>query len=116
VVESPFAAVRLRTSAAKRLEKVECTTAIIWRLLEVAETRFRKLNAPEQCRDVFRGVRYADASKYWLFRPPRRPPRDALSPASWRDLSLDRGNRLPLAPRVALPPQKWGVDNATVSR
>lgn len=25
-----------------------------------AEKRFRKLNAPEQCRDVFRGVRYAD--------------------------------------------------------
>ena len=31
-----------------------------WRLLQVAEKRFRKVNAPEQCRDVFRGVRYAD--------------------------------------------------------
>lgn len=59
VVESPFAAVRLRTTAAKRFKKVERATAIIWRLLQVAEKRFRKLNAPEQCRDVFRGVRYA---------------------------------------------------------
>jgi transposase-like protein len=60
VVESPFAAVRLRTSAAKRFKKVERATAIIWRLLQVAEKRFRKLNAPEQCRNVYRGVRYAD--------------------------------------------------------
>jgi transposase-like protein len=60
VVESPFAAVRLRTSAAKRFKKVERATAIIWRLLRVAEKRFRKLNAPKQCRDVYRGVRYAD--------------------------------------------------------
>jgi len=60
VVESPFAAVRLRTSAARRFKKVERATAIIWRLLQVAEKRFRTLNAPEQCRDVFRGVRYAD--------------------------------------------------------
>jgi transposase-like protein len=60
VVESPFAAVRLRTSAAKRFKKVERATAIIWRLLCVAEKRFRKLNAPEQCRDVYRGVRYVD--------------------------------------------------------
>ncbi|WP_353267413.1 hypothetical protein [Gemmatimonas sp.] len=60
VVESPFAAVRLRTSAAKRFKKFERATAIIWRRLRVAENRFRKLNAPEQCRDVSRGVRYAD--------------------------------------------------------
>lgn len=60
VVESPFAAVRLRTTAANRFTKVERATAIIWRLLPVAEQRFRKLNAPDQCRDVYRGVRYAD--------------------------------------------------------
>ncbi len=60
VVESPFAAVRLRTSAAKRFKKVEHATAIIWRLLRVAEQRFRKLNAPEQCQDVFHGTRYED--------------------------------------------------------
>jgi putative transposase len=52
--------VRLRTSAATRFKKVEPVTAIIWRLLLVAEQRFRKLNAPEVCRDVFRVVRYAE--------------------------------------------------------
>jgi hypothetical protein len=31
-----------------------------WRLLRVAEKRFRTLNAPARCRDVYRGVRYAD--------------------------------------------------------
>jgi transposase-like protein len=60
VVESPFAAVRLRTSAAKRFKNVERAEAMIWRLLRVAEQRFRKLNAPEQCRDVFDGRRYVD--------------------------------------------------------
>ena len=60
VVESPFAPVRLRTSVAKRFKKVERATAIIWRLLCVAEKRFRKRNAPAQCRDVYRGVRYVD--------------------------------------------------------
>ena len=60
VVESPFAALPLRTSAAKRIKKVERATAIIWRLLRIAEKRFRKLNAPEHCLDVYRGVRHAD--------------------------------------------------------
>jgi transposase-like protein len=46
-VESPFAAVRLRTTAAKRCKKVENATAVIWKTLLVAEQRFRKLNAPE---------------------------------------------------------------------
>jgi len=60
VVESPFAAVRLRTSAAKCFKKVEHATSIIWRLLLVAESRFRKLNAPALCLAVFLGVRYVD--------------------------------------------------------
>lgn len=49
-----------RIVAAKRLKKVEHVTAIIWRLLRVAEQLFRKLNAPEQCKDVFHGTRYED--------------------------------------------------------
>jgi transposase-like protein len=55
VVESPFAAVRLRTSAAKRFKKVANATALIWRLLMVAEGHFRKLNAPELLAAVARG-------------------------------------------------------------
>ena len=47
VVESPFAAARLRTTAAKRFKKVPSATAILWQLLQVAEPSFRRLNAPE---------------------------------------------------------------------
>ena len=60
VVESPFAAVRLRTSAAKRFKRVENATALIWKLLTVAEKRFRKLNAPHQLKDVFEGRKFED--------------------------------------------------------
>jgi hypothetical protein len=38
VVESPFATVRLRTTAAKRFKKAENATALIWKLLQVAES------------------------------------------------------------------------------
>lgn len=60
VVESPFHAVRLRTSAAKRFKKVENATALIWKLLLVAEQQFRKLNAPHLCKDVYTGTRFRD--------------------------------------------------------
>jgi putative transposase len=60
VVESPFASVRLRTSAAKRFKRVESATALIWKLLTVAEKRFRKLNAPHLLRDVFEGTKFVD--------------------------------------------------------
>ena len=60
VVESPFASVRLRTTAAKRFKRVDNATALIWRLLLVAEKRFRKLNAPELLRDVYEGRRFED--------------------------------------------------------
>ena len=52
VVESPFAAVRLRTTAAKRFKRVESATALIWKLLLVAEKRFRRLDAPHLLKGV----------------------------------------------------------------
>jgi putative transposase len=42
-----LAAVRRRTTAAKRFKKVDSATAMIWNVLQVAETTFRRLNAPE---------------------------------------------------------------------
>jgi len=60
VVESPFAALRLRTDAAKRFKKVERATAVIWKMLMVAQKRFRRLNAPELLAKVYAGVRYED--------------------------------------------------------
>lgn len=60
VVESPFAAVRPWKSAAKRFKKVANATALTWRLLMVAERRFRKLSAPELLATVARGERCVD--------------------------------------------------------
>jgi putative transposase len=59
-VESPFAAVRLRTAAAKRFKKVENATAVIWKTLLVAEKTFRRLDAPELLADVASGVVYVN--------------------------------------------------------
>ncbi len=60
VVESPFHAVRLRTTAAKRFKKVENATALIWKVLTLAERTFRKLNAPHLLPAVYAGVPYVD--------------------------------------------------------
>jgi transposase-like protein len=60
VVESPFASVRLRTGAAKRYKKVESATALIWKLLTVAEKRFRRLDAPHLLSDVYEGRKFVD--------------------------------------------------------
>ena len=62
VVESPFASVRLRTDAAKRYRKVANATALIWRVLMVAEKRFRKLNAPHLMTDVYAGELFEDGA------------------------------------------------------
>jgi len=56
IVESPFAALRLRTDAAKRFRKVENATAVIWKMLMLAERRFRRLDAPEKLILVYLGL------------------------------------------------------------
>jgi putative transposase len=62
-VESPFAAVRLRTTAAKRYKRVENATAMIWKLLMVAEKSFRKVNAPELMAQVAAGATYINGGR-----------------------------------------------------
>ena len=62
-MESPFAALRLRTDAAKRFKKVEFATAAIFKLLLVAEKNFRQLNAPELMREVQLRVRFEDGDR-----------------------------------------------------
>ena len=59
-VESPFAALRLRTDAAKRYKRVDRAIAVIWKMLMVAGKRFRRLHAPELMEDVYLGVKYKD--------------------------------------------------------
>lgn len=63
VGESPFAAVRLRTAAAKRFKKVENATAVIWKTLLVAEQSFRRLDAPELLAEVAEGVVYVNGER-----------------------------------------------------
>lgn len=60
MVESPFAAVRLRSTAGTRDTRVEASTAVIWKLLQVAEHSVRRLNAPELLPLVFAGIQFVD--------------------------------------------------------
>ena len=59
-VESPFAALRLRTVAAKRFKKVENATAVIWKLLLVGERKFQRLHAPELLPEVWNGAQFVN--------------------------------------------------------
>jgi putative transposase len=62
-VESPFAAVRLRTSAGKRYKKVANATALIWRVLLVVEKSFRPLAHPELLSRVAEGAEYRNGER-----------------------------------------------------
>jgi len=57
-IESPFAAVRLRTAAAKRYKRVENVTAVILNVLLVVEKSFRRHDAPELLGEVPADVSY----------------------------------------------------------
>ena len=60
VVESPFAAVRMRTDAAKRYKKVAHAAALIWKILMIAEKKFRRLNVPRLLEDVHQVKKFVD--------------------------------------------------------
>ncbi|MGH3089574.1 MAG: IS256 family transposase [Candidatus Binatia bacterium] len=62
-IESPFAALRLRTNAAKRFKKVENATAVIWKMLLVAEKTFRRLNEPDLAKEVYLGVTFVNGER-----------------------------------------------------
>ena len=59
-VESPFAPLRLRTNAAKRFKKVENATAVIWKMLLIAEKKFRRLDSPHLVQVVWEGEGFVD--------------------------------------------------------
>ena len=63
VVESPFAGLRLRTNAAKRYKKVENATAVIWKMLLLAEQRFHRLDAPEKLMQVYLGFGFQERNE-----------------------------------------------------
>ncbi|GIW53099.1 MAG: hypothetical protein KatS3mg082_2929 [Nitrospiraceae bacterium] len=43
-----------------RFKRVDRATAVIWKMLMVAQEKFRKLNAPELLEKVHAGVKYRD--------------------------------------------------------
>ncbi|MDY7019507.1 MAG: hypothetical protein SU899_05500 [Chloroflexota bacterium] len=53
VLQSPFTGLWLRTDAAKRYKKVENATAVIWKMLLLAEQRFHRLDAPEKLMQIY---------------------------------------------------------------
>lgn len=63
IVESPFAAVRLRTRAAKRFKKTGNAVAAIWKILMLQERSFRRLRGWKKLGDVYRGVTYVNGLK-----------------------------------------------------
>jgi transposase-like protein len=63
VVESPFSSVRLRTDAAKRFKKVQNATAMIWKLLQIAEKNFRTLKGYWLLPDVYKGKIFVDGAE-----------------------------------------------------
>jgi transposase-like protein len=66
IMESPFATVRLRTTAAKRFKKVENATALIWKMLRVAESTFRRLKGAELLPAVYAGTQYGDGVQWTM--------------------------------------------------
>ena len=74
VVESPFATVRLRTTAAKRFKRVENATALIWKMLQVAESTFRRLKGAELLPSVYAGAQYVDSVRQPQKLDSRWPP------------------------------------------
>jgi hypothetical protein len=53
----------LRTDASRRYKRVEGAKSIAWEMLRVAETSWRKLNAPELLPLVASGMRFKDGVK-----------------------------------------------------
>jgi transposase-like protein len=60
IIESPLTPARRRTDASKRFKRVQNATAMIWKVLCVAQKRFRRLDAAELARDVHAGRQFVD--------------------------------------------------------
>jgi putative transposase len=52
--------VRLCTTAAKRFKRVENATALIWKILQVAESTFQRLTGAELLPAVHAGAQWVD--------------------------------------------------------
>lgn len=53
----------MRTNAAKRFNKVENATAVIWKMLLIAEKKFRRVDSPHLVQVVWEGERFVDGKQ-----------------------------------------------------
>lgn len=68
VVESPFQIVRLRTGAARRFKTVVNATAVLWKLLMVAEASFKTFDGAQLLSEVANGQEYINGQTKNLSR------------------------------------------------
>jgi transposase-like protein len=59
-IESIFAPVKLRTTAAKRIRSPRSALFLVFKLIENAQTRWRRVNAPDMLEKVIQGVKFKD--------------------------------------------------------
>lgn len=59
-IESPFATVRLRTYRTKGAGSRTMALTMTFKLLESAQKRWRKINAPDQARKLWQGTKFID--------------------------------------------------------
>ena len=62
-IESIFAPVKLRTNAAKRIKSPRSALYLIFQLIQRAQARWRKINAPELIEKVIQGVKFEDGKE-----------------------------------------------------
>ena len=71
VIETPFAMVRLLTTATNRFEKVENAMVLLCKMLHLAESTFRRLKGAELRPAVYASAQYRDGMKRSM--SPRQP-------------------------------------------
>ena len=62
-IESIFAPVKLRTNAAKRIKSPRSALFLIFQLIQRAQARWRKINAPELIEKVIQAVKFEDGKE-----------------------------------------------------
>ncbi|MEO0294303.1 MAG: transposase, partial [candidate division WOR-3 bacterium] len=72
VIESPFFSVRLRTNVARRMKNVGNAVALIWKVLMVAEKRFRRISAPHLLEEVYEGAIFVNGERMVMLEKERR--------------------------------------------
>lgn len=63
---------RLRKNVAKRFKKIGNAVVLIWKVLMVAEKRFRKLSALHLLREVYEGIIFVNGENIVSLEKERR--------------------------------------------